>query len=183
MTWLDALILLPLLIGLVRGLMRGFIVELTAIVAIILGFLGSKLWGVSFAIWINKQVTWPETVCIVVAYALLFLGITLLLNILAKLLSKLFKKVHLGGVNRFLGAIFGVVKWASIILFIVLCLHRLDEQFHFLNNDLKQQSKIYTYITPISEKAWIKVKEQVATYSSQSSKKITEENQQKNEQE
>ena len=41
MSWLDILILLPLLIGLVRGLMKGLIVELSSIVAIILGFMGA----------------------------------------------------------------------------------------------------------------------------------------------
>ena len=96
MSWLDLLILLPLLIGLVRGLMRGLVVELTAIVAIILGAVGTKMWGAPFAIWLSQQFAWPEAVCSVVAYALLFLGITLLLNIFAKLLSKLFKAVHLG---------------------------------------------------------------------------------------
>ena len=93
MSWLDIIILLPLLIGLIRGLMRGLIVELTAILAIIMGFLGTKLWGASFAVWLSQQFAWPEAVCSVVAYALLFLGITLLLNIVAKLISKLFKAI------------------------------------------------------------------------------------------
>ena len=165
MSWLDILILLPLLIGLVRGLMRGLVVELTAIVAIILGAVGTKMWGAPFAIWLSQQFAWPEAVCSVVAYALLFLGITLLLNIFAKLLSKLFKAVHLGWLNRLFGAVFGVAKWAAIVLFIVLCVHRLDEQFHFFKPELKQQSTIYNYTTPLSEKVWKAVKEQVSTYS------------------
>lgn len=183
MSWLDIIILLPLLIGLVRGLMRGFVVELTAIVAIILGAIGTKMWGAPFAIWLSQQFAWPEAVCSVVAYALLFLGITLLLNIFAKLLSKLFKAVHLGWLNRLFGAVFGVAKWAAIVLFIVLCVHRLDEQFHFFKPELKQQSTIYSYITPLSEQAWTKVKEQVTTYSAKKSSDITTENQSENEQE
>lgn len=165
MSWLDIIILLPLLIGLIRGLMRGFVVELTAIVAIILGFVGTRIWGAAFAIWISKQFAWPEAVCSVVAYALLFLGITLFLNLVAKLISRLFKAVNLGWLNRLFGAIFGVTKWAAIVLFIVLCVHRLDDQFHFFREDLKQQSTIYNYTTPLSEKLWKAVKEQVTTYS------------------
>ena len=165
MSWLDIIILLPLLIGLIRGLMRGFVVELTAIVAIILGFVGTRICGAAFAIWISKQFAWPEAVCSVVAYALLFLGITLFLNLVAKLISRLFKAVNLGWLNRLFGAIFGVTKWAAIVLFIVLCVHRLDDQFHFFKEDLKQQSTIYNYTTPLSEKLWKAVKEQVTTYS------------------
>lgn len=165
MSWLDIIILLPLLIGLVRGLMRGFVVELTAIIAIILGFVGTRIWGAAFAIWISQQFAWPEAICSVVSYALLFLGITLLLNVVAKLISRLFKAVNLGWLNRLFGALFGVAKWAAIVLFIVLCVHRLDDQFHFFKDDLKQQSTIYNYTTPLSEKVWKTVKEQVSTYS------------------
>ena len=39
MNWLDVLIVLPVLVGLVRGLMRGFITEIIAFVVVILGVL------------------------------------------------------------------------------------------------------------------------------------------------
>ena len=160
MSWLDIVILLPLLIGLVRGLMRGFIVELTAILAVVIGFIGTKLWGGIFSVWLSEQFAWPEAVCVVTAYALLFLGITLLLNILAKLLSKLFKAVNLGWLNRLFGAVFGIAKWGVIMLFVVLCVHRLDQQFHYLKDDLKEQSSIYTLVAPLSEEAWLLLKAQ-----------------------
>ena len=79
MNWLDALLLLPLLIGLIRGLMRGFITELIAILAVVLGVVGARLWGARFSAWILAQTTWPAGVCDVIAYALLFLGIVLLM--------------------------------------------------------------------------------------------------------
>lgn len=175
MTWIDILILLPLLIGLIRGLMRGLVVELTAIVAIILGFVGAHLWGANLAVWFTLQFTWPEAVCSVVAYALLFLGITILLNIAAKLLSKLFKAIYLGWLNRLFGALFGLTKWAAIVLFIVLCIHRLDQQFHFFNEELKQQSTIYNQITPLSEKAWTAVKKKTAIISDYTTNSISDE--------
>lgn len=165
MTWLDVLILLPLILGLIRGLMRGVIVEVMAIVAVIAGFICAKYFGAGFAIWLSQQFSWPEAVCAVVAYALLFIGSSLLLNIIAKLLSKLFKAVYLGWLNRILGAIFGVAKWGAIMLLIILCLHRLDNQFHFLSDDLKNKSFLYEQTTPLAEKAWNKVKEQTTQLS------------------
>lgn len=161
MTWIDILILLPLLIGLVRGLMRGLVVELTAIVALILGFVGARLWGARFSLWLIRQFEWPEAVCSVVAYALIFLAIALFLNIAARLISRLFKAISLGWLNRLLGALFGVAKWAIVVLLLVLCVHRLDDQFHFFQDDLKQQSIIYNYTAPLSEKAWEQVKKQI----------------------
>jgi membrane protein required for colicin V production len=161
MSWLDIIILLPILIGLVRGLMKGLVIEIASIVAIVLGYIGSRLWGAMFAAWLIKQFSWPETVCMVVAYALLFIGISLLLHILARALSKLFQKVSLGWLNRLLGGVFGTLKWAIIVLTLVLCVHRLDEQFQFIQPDLKEQSIIYMQAAPLSEKMWAEIKKQV----------------------
>ena len=163
MSWLDILILLPLLIGLIRGLMKGLIVELSSIVAIILGFMGAKYWSASFATWLMQQFNWSETACIVVAYALLFAGIALALNILARLLSKLFQKIQLGWLNRLLGGVFGVAKWGIVIVALVLCLHNLDKQFQFIQPELKDKSIVYTTLTPYAEKAWEEIKVQVET--------------------
>lgn len=161
MTWIDILILLPLLIGLIRGLMRGLVVELTAIVGIVLGFVGARLWGAYFATWLMRQFAWPEAACSVVAYSLIFVGIALFLNVTARLISRLFKAISLGWLNRLLGAVFGVAKWAIVVLLIVLCVHRLDEQFHFFRDDLKQQSVIYNYTTPLAEKVWQQAQKEI----------------------
>lgn len=163
MSWLDIIIIIPILIGLVRGLMRGLVMEITSIVAVILGYVGSRLWGAMFAAWLMQQFSWPESVCAVVAYALLFIGISLVLHIVARLLSKFFQKISLGWLNRLLGGLFGILKWAIIVLALVLCVHRLDEQFHFIKEDLKQQSIIYTHTTPIAEKMWDNAKQQIAS--------------------
>ena len=161
MSWLDIIILLPLLIGLVRGLMKGLVIEITSIVAIILGIVGSRLWGAMFATWLLNQFAWPESVCVVLAYALLFLGISILLHLVAKLLTKLFKKVSLGWLNRLLGGLFGTLKWGMIVLVMVLCIHQLDKQFEFIQKDLKQQSVVYMQAAPLAEKMWVEVKQQM----------------------
>ena len=77
------------------------------------------------------------------------------------MLSKFFQKIALGWLNRLLGGIFGAAKWGIVILTIVLCLHHLDKQFHFLSSELKQQSVVYNYLTPYAEKAWEEIKAQV----------------------
>ena len=167
MSWLDIIILLPLLIGLVRGLMKGLIVEVTSIVAIILGFLGARWWSAAFASWMMQQFEWSETACIVVAYALLFAGIALGLNIVARLLSKLFQKIQLGWINRLFGGLFGIAKWGIVIIALVLCLHNLDKQFQFIKPELREKSVVYTTLTPYAEKAWQEIKAQVETQKAQ----------------
>lgn len=167
MTWLDILILLPLLVGLVIGIKRGLIIELTNLISIIAGVVCARLLSAPVAAWIAQQFTWPEAVCSVVAYTLLFLISTILLYLLGKLLTKLFKAVKLGWLNRLLGGVFGLAKYAIIVLFVVLCVHQLDTQFQFLQEDLKEESVVYKAVIPLSENTWYTMKEQINDATSQ----------------
>lgn len=156
--------------------MKGLVVEIASIAAILLGFIGSRMWGAMFAAWLIEQFSWPESVCVVIAYALLFVGISVVLHILAKLLTKLFKTVALGWLNRLLGGLFGTLKWMIILLLLVLCVHRLDDQFHFLQDDLKNQSIVYMQAAPLAEKIWMEVKNQIEEQQLLSSRKTTPDN-------
>ena len=167
MSWLDILILLPLLVGLVIGIKRGLIIELTNLISIIAGVVCARLLSAPVAAWIAQQFTWPEAVCSVVAYTLLFLISTILLYLLGKLLTKLFKAVKLGWLNRLLGGVFGLAKYAIIVLFVVLCVHQLDTQFQFLQEDLKEESVVYKAVIPLSENTWYTMKEQINDAASQ----------------
>lgn len=144
MNWLDVLLILPLLIGLIRGLMRGLITELIAILAVVLGVVGARLWGARFSAWILAQTQWPDGVCDVIGYALLFLAIAIVLNILGRLISKLLRAIHLGFLNRLGGGLFGIAKWALVILVVAFLADRIDRQFGcFSKTDIVKSSVLY----------------------------------------
>ena len=133
MNWLDILLLLPLLIGLVRGLMRGLVSEAIALVVLVLGVLGSRMWEPTFSVWIHRQLAWPETVCSVVAYILLFLAIAIVLSIIAYYLTKLMHAIHLSWANRFFGGIFGLIKYGVLVLIVVFAMDTTNQAFHYLD--------------------------------------------------
>lgn len=142
-SYIDILILLPLLVGLVKGLMRGLVAELVAILAVILGVIGARLWAPDFSAWLLSQFTWPDAVCNVVAYTLLFLGIAIVCNIFGRWFSKLLRVIKLGWLNRLLGGLFGTLKWGIIIMLVILAISTLDERFGFIQPDVKKKSVCY----------------------------------------
>lgn len=146
MNWLDVIILLPLLVGLVRGLMRGLISEVIAIVVVILGVLGARFAAPSFSAWLLTQFAWPQGVCDVVAYTLIFLGIAIILSILAKGITRLLRAIHLGWANRLLGGAFGVCKYGVLVLLVVFVMDRTNEAFHYLDESpVVKTSVLYPY--------------------------------------
>ena len=134
MNWLDVLLVLPLIVGLVKGLMRGLISEIIAIVVVILGVLGARFGAPPFSAWLLTQFAWPQGVCDVVAYTLLFLGVAILLSLLAKLLTKFMRAIHLGWANRILGGAFGVLKFGILVVLVVFVMDRTNDAFHWLDD-------------------------------------------------
>ena len=142
MNWLDVLLLLPLLVGLVRGLMRGLVSEIIAIAVVILGALGSRIWEPPFSTWLLQQFAWPKQVCDIVAYALLFLAIAIVLSIAAHWMTKLLRAIHLGWANRLGGAVFGVAKYGLLILIAVFVMDRSNQAYHWLDESPIVKSSI-----------------------------------------
>jgi len=141
---LDIVILLPLLVGLVMGIIRGFISEIIAIMVVILGVIGSRFGAPSCADWLVKQVSWSQEVCDIVAYVLIFLAIAVSLALLAKLFTKVMKKVHLGWANRLFGGVFGMCKYAIFILIAVFVMDKANHRFHWLDKSkVVKQSVLY----------------------------------------
>ena len=146
MNWLDVLLLIPLLIGLVRGLMRGLVTEVIAILVVILGVLGARLFAPPFSTWMHKQFAWQGEVCDVVAYVLIFLSIAIVLAILARLLSKFLKAIHLGWANRLFGGVFGICKYAILVLIVVFAMEKTNKSFHWLDKSkVVKTSLVYPY--------------------------------------
>ena len=134
MNWLDVLLLLPLFFGLVRGLMRGFISEIIAFVVVILGVIGARQWAPPFSAFLFRSFAWPQNVCDIVAYVLLFLAVAVVLSILAKILHRFIHAIHLGWLNRLAGGIFGFAKYGILVLIAVIVMDKTNQSFHWLDD-------------------------------------------------
>ena len=122
--------------------MRGFVSEIIAIVVVILGVLGARYAAPSFSAWLISQFAWPQGVCDVVAYALIFLGVAIVLSLLAKLLTKFLRAIHLGWANRLFGGVFGAAKYGVLVLLVVFALHKTNEAFHYMDDAPVVQTSI-----------------------------------------
>lgn len=147
-SWIDILIALPLLYGLIVGIRRGLVTEFLAIAAVVAAFVGARLWGPMAVPWVLKAGTavhlnMPQQVAVVIAYAGIFALIAIVLNLVGKWLTKFFETIHIGWVNHLLGAIFGVLKWGIIVLVLVFIVGQIDSYFAILPAHLKAESRLW----------------------------------------
>jgi len=158
--WLDILILLPLVYGLIRGLMRGMIAELNAVLALVVGVVGARLWGPQLALWMQNTYHWQLHLCNTLSYISIFLVVAIVLNLIGAALQKLLKAIKLGWVNRLLGAVCGTLKWSIIVLVLIFIVGQVDSQFHLMPKELTQQSIVYQPALDSANHIWKQVKAQ-----------------------
>lgn len=151
---LDIIILAPIAYGLIRGLMHGFVQELTTLVALVAAVICTKVWAPALSQWLATAVTWDTKVCRLVAWLTIFLGVVLLLHVVGKLIGKLLSAVSLGGINRLLGALFGAAKWALVVSLLLCVFEMIDNTFHILKPEQKCESIAYEPVRKIAAVTW-----------------------------
>lgn len=154
MSYLDILIALPIVYGIIRGIMRGLVMEIFAIVGIILGIVVARIYAGEAAIWLQQFSQWDVNILQPVAAFVIFLVVALLCRLLAQLLTKLFKLISLGWINRLVGGIFGAAKWILILAVIITCVDMIDGVLHFIKPELKESSLLYSYAIQLTQ--WLK---------------------------
>ncbi|MDR2071577.1 MAG: CvpA family protein [Treponema sp.] len=129
---IDIIFAALMVIVVVRCTLRGFIEEVMSMAALVLG-LGSAFFfykrGAAFLAekYIPDMKILPE----VLAFAGIFLIVFLAVKLLEFVLKDIISRIHLGGVDRLLGAVFGFIEGAvlvSLILFVLTIQPLFDAQ-------------------------------------------------------
>ena len=124
MKGLDLVILLFTAFLVAKGIWKGFVKEIAGIVAVIGGVAVSFLFHAQVQPYMAAFV--GERYVQLVSYVIVFLGFYLVVMLLGKLLDKILRSIMLGGVNRILGALFGLIKacfWLTLLTFAYTKLH------------------------------------------------------------
>jgi membrane protein required for colicin V production len=147
---LDIIISVLLLIGIIRGFIRGFIFEIALLGTIFLCyFLGFK-----FASFIGEYLSGLFSVNhVTMHYISLFvawIGISIGIFFIAKLLQGLIEIVAMGIFNKIAGALFGGFKYAVILSVFFFFFNRFEFSGKWINADAKAESQLYYPILKIA---------------------------------
>jgi len=114
MNALDFGVIAIILLFLVRGIWVGFVRQLASLAALILGYLFAGRYYEQISPRLASLIPSPQ-LCFLVTYALLFLAVFFGVLALGFVLKKVMSVSLLGWFDRFMGAIFGLVKAGVIV--------------------------------------------------------------------
>lgn len=162
MNTLDIILLVPLALGLVRGLMRGFVIEIASLVALVIGVYGAIHFSFLAEELIKENANLEGNTLSIAAFAVTFILIVLGIHLGARVLQKVLSLAALGLVNRIAGGVFGLMKWGIIASFVIVFLNGFGGGLGIISQDLKKESILYepialfgpTILPMITESTW-----------------------------
>lgn len=115
MTWLDYAVAGVFALSLAFGAWRGLVREIISILGWVIAFLAANLLAGPLGPAMPQAIPTPE-LKVAAAFVAVFVGALVVTSLVGLLLSKIVKAVGLGGLDRLLGAAFGVARGALIVL-------------------------------------------------------------------
>jgi len=150
MNWLDIILIIPLLWGLYKGFSKGLIIE----AATLIGF-GLAVWGaVKFhdflSRWMSDSLGWTSKYLPLISFAVIFIGVILIVIGVAKLIEKFVKAVSLGFLNKLGGAVFGMLKFGLLLSILIFFLEAINKTVSFIPDETKKNSLLYEHVQKIA---------------------------------
>jgi membrane protein required for colicin V production len=150
MNWLDIIICIVLLIGLYKGYLNGFFVELTSLIALIAAIYGSIYFSNYAGDWLREKVEWDDMYITIASFIVTFLVIIFVITYVGKLITKVVKTVNLSFINKIAGAAFGLVKMGFLASVILMFINTASGEFHMIGKDVKEDSIVYEHVEPLA---------------------------------
>ena len=99
-------------------MMRGAVREMLSIIGWFAAFYVAKTYATQLIPLLPQDIP-SDALRVLAAFLILFLGVLLVVSLLSIALSSILKKIGLGWLNRFFGALFGFVKGLFIVCVLV----------------------------------------------------------------
>ncbi|CAG0960505.1 Colicin V production protein [Gammaproteobacteria bacterium] len=119
MTVFDYAVLAVVGLSILLSMMRGFVREILALAGWVAAFFVAKTYTLQLVPLLPQAIP-TETLKLLAAFVILFRATLLVTSLLAIALSEVFKKVGLGWLDRWLGAVFGLARGVIIVGVLVL---------------------------------------------------------------
>jgi len=150
MNYIDMFILVLIAYAVFRGLVRGLVMQLASLAALVLGVYGALILSGFTAHHLARLFSIDYEYLYTVSLGITFIIVFILVNLVGKLLEKMVESAKLSLPNKIFGILFSVCKVLLITGVILLFIDRIDKRVPFLPRDARENSLFYKPVTSIA---------------------------------
>lgn len=150
MNWIDATIVVILILSMVMGFTNGLVKEVASLAALVLGIWGAIKFSTFTAEKLYDYFDMSGQYVGVIAFLVTFGIIVVLIHFIGLIVNKIVDAAALSFVNRLLGIVFGLLKSVLILSVLFVVLNSIDARRSFLPKDKIEESLFYNPISDIA---------------------------------
>lgn len=150
MNWIDAAIIIILIISVITGFINGFVKEVASLAALVLGIWGAIRFSAFTAAKLYDYFDMTGPYVGIIAFVITFGLIVVVIHFIGIIADRIVTAASLGLVNRILGMGFGLLKSVLILSVIFVILNVIDSKRPFLPEDKIAESSFYNPISDIA---------------------------------
>jgi len=156
LNYLDIFIVCVLVFGFFRGFIKGLIMELSSLFAIVLGAYGSLKFSDLTLDWVSLNFSSQienidDNYLKIASFAFTFLIIIVFVSVIGKGLTRVVKMVSLGLINKTLGGLFGAIKYVLILSFFFVFFENLNSTLFLIDESFFESTLLYEPIMEIGD--------------------------------
>lgn len=144
MATLDIILLCCFIPGIIRGLSKGFLEQALALAGMVVSVWAAFHFSNLVCSWLEPYLDVSETLLNVISFAIILVGISVGVFLLAKLLTKVVELAMLGWLNKILGLVFALTVNALIIGIFIILFDTLNTKFGFVRDEVLDKAIVYT---------------------------------------
>lgn len=150
MTTIDIIIVALIGLGVIMGLMKGFVKQMASIIGLIAGLLVARALFATVALRLAPALGTSNTIAQILAFILIWVAVPLGFALVASLLTKALDAVHLGWLNRWLGSGLGALKYMILVGLAIHVIEYIDPKDEMIDETKKKESVLYYPMRDIS---------------------------------
>jgi membrane protein required for colicin V production len=150
MNWIDAVIIIVLIISVITGFINGLVKEVASLAALILGIWGAIKFSGFTAAKLYDYFDMTGKYVGIIAFLITFGIIVVIIHFIGIIADKIVDAIALGFVNRLLGIVFGFLKSVLIMSVFFVILNAIDARKPFLPREKIEESIFYNPISDIA---------------------------------
>jgi len=145
MNWLDIVLIILVVAGLIKGYKDGFIRQIVFFVALISAiYLCSKV-AVNLRIYVIQSDWFPEQSTTIISYILAFIMIAGIISCVGWIIHKMISVTPLSLLNHLTGAILGLIVSMLILSLTLNVMDGVDRRSALISRETKEESLLYYY--------------------------------------
>ena len=149
MNWFDLTTLILLLVALVKGYRKGFIMQLVGLTVIVLAAIfGGKL-AETILPEINRFLDISSNLARVLSFLIAFGLIAVVISIIGRLIQKFVDVVFLSFFNRILGSVIAVGTMMVVLSIVLNLVLMLDKRENMISNEIRKESFFFERVETV----------------------------------